>query len=85
MNILKPFMYLWENYKELVLAIIITIVLTIMVTAVVTSSVYLFKKEECNSKAIILNTESSFGLFQGCFIKYKEKWIDYDRYITIMK
>jgi len=79
MHILKPI----EEYNELVLAIIITIILTIVATVLAVGSVYFSEKEKCNSKAFILNTESSFGLFQGCFIKYKDEWVDYERYITI--
>ena len=83
MKILTSIKEAWKYNEDIIVPIMWAIIITAIVVAISIGSVYFLKENECDSKASILNTESSYGLFQGCFIKYKEEWIDYDRYITI--
>ena len=69
--------------KDLIAFIAGIIALIVIITALTVSVTYFCEKKTCESKAFMLNTESSFGLFKGCFIKDDGKWIDYNRYITI--
>ena len=72
----------WDDVRDYFEFFGMLFVLIVLLLLLATGIWYPVAKCECSSKAEKLGVEYSFGLFQGCFVKKNDRWVDYDRYFV---
>lgn len=74
--------YWWDDARDYFEFCGIFLGLLVLVMLLAVGMWYPVAKLECSSKAEKLGVEYSFGLFQGCFVKKNDRWIDYERFFV---
>lgn len=62
----------------------IGVLVFILVGALIFGPLYWASSKSCAAKAERLGLEYDFGLFQGCFVRDGDHWLDYNRYRVIL-
>ena len=62
----------------------IAVLVCILVGGLLLGPVYLLSSKSCASKAARLGLEYDYGVFQGCFVRDGDHWVDYNRYRVIL-
>lgn len=72
----------WDDVRDYFEFCGLFLAVMVFVFALATGIWYPVARCECSSKAEKLGLEYSFGLFQGCFVKKNDRWVDYNRYFV---
>lgn len=62
----------------------IAVGICLLIGVILAVPVNLMASHACESKAHKLGLEYDYGMFQGCFVKQGNQWIDYNNYRVIL-
>ena len=73
-----------DEIKGLFFCMGMGVIACVLVGLVIFWPAYLAGRHTCAAKAERLGLEYSFGVFQGCFVKDGDRWVDYENYRVIL-